>query len=248
MDKREEIEKAPWAGHHPKVRPLAEDRDPWEKQPRESRKAYAAFSIYRDMGPLERSLAKVARQVGRSRGMMERLSVRWQWVFRVEQYDAHEDRLRREALRKEQEEMLRRHAGLAALAIQKVILRLRGGKDRIITAEGQQQEVPVLALHPNEMDAQDLARLADVAVKIERLARGLPTEHAEVTGKVVGADADLIAQRIIEDPDARALVADLFTRLAERHGRGTGEVGAGGLGDVRQPGEVEAGTPPGAGQ
>lgn len=143
---------------------------------------------------------------------------------------------------------MRRHAGLALLAIQKVILRLRGGRDRILNPDGTQTERDVFPLDPTALDAQDLARLADVAVKIERLARGLPTEHAEVTERVVGADADLIAQRIIEDPSARALVADLFTRLAERHGRGTGEVGAGGLGDVRQPGEVEAGAPPGTGQ
>jgi hypothetical protein len=122
------------------------------------------FTVYRDLGPLERSQQEVVRRVGRSRAFIQRLSVRWQWVFRAEQWDAHQERLRQETLRKEQEEMLHRHAAAAVLALQKVILRLQG-------------------LNPEEMSAGDLARLADVAVKIERLARGLPTEHTEVTGE-----------------------------------------------------------------
>jgi len=249
VSRREEIERAPWAGYHPKVRPLAADRDPWERQPGEGRVAYARFVLYRDMGPAERSLSKVAKQVGRSRAMMERLSVRWQWVFRSEQYDAHQERLRQETLRREQEEMLRRHAAVAALAIQKVLLRLRGGRDRIVTPEGQQQEVPVAALHPEHLDAQDLARLADVAVKIERLARGLPTEHAEITGKVSGPhEADDLARRILADPRASALLADLFATLARPDRPGPGAAGTGGMGDVREPGAVAIGPASGGGE
>jgi hypothetical protein len=181
--------------------------------------------------------------------MIERLSVRWQWVFRAEQYDAYQERLRQETLRKEQEEMLRRHAAVAALAIQKVLLRLRGGRDRVVTPEGQQQEVPVEALHPEQLDAQDLARLADVAVKIERLARGLPTEHAEITGKVSGPhEADDLARRILADPRASTLLADLFATLARPEEPGPGAAGAGGVGDVREPRAVETGTPSGGGE
>ncbi len=247
MSRREAIEQAPWAGYHPRVRPLAPDRDPWERQPREGARAYAMFTTYRDLGPLERSLQEVSRRVGRSRQFVGRLSVRWQWVFRAEQWDAHQERLRQETLRREQEEMLRRHAAAAALALQKVILRLRGGKDRVMTAEGQPQEVPVAALNPGEMSAGDLARLADVAVKIERLSRGLPTEHAEVSGKVQH-DADAIARRILQDSDASRIVADLFGVLARAAGPGPGEDGAGGVGDVRQPGAVESGAAPGRGE
>jgi hypothetical protein len=207
------------------------------------------FTVYRDLGPLERSQQEVARRVGRSRAFIQRLSVRWQWVFRAEQWDAHQERLRQETLRKEQEEMLRRHAAAATLALQKVILRLRGGRDRVMTPGGQLQEVPVTALHPEEMSAGDLARLADVAVRIERLARGLPTEHAEVSGKVYH-DADAIAHRILQDPDASRIVADLFSVLARTRaaGPGPGEDGAGGVGDVRQPGAVDSGAAPGGGE
>jgi hypothetical protein len=207
------------------------------------------FAVYRDLGPLERSLQEVSRRVGRSRQFIGRLSVRWQWVFRAEQWDAQQERLRQQALRKEQEEMLRRHAAAAALALQKVILRLRGGKDRVMTPEGQPREVPVAALHPEEMSATDLARLADVAVRIERLARGLPTEHAEVTGKV-HHDADAIARLILQDPDASRIVADLFGVLARTRaaGPGPGADGAGGVGDVRQPGAVDSGAAPGGGE
>lgn len=102
-------------------RPLAEGIDPWERQPGESRWAYAAFAIYRDMGPVARSIAKVARQAGRSGSLRRRWSTRWQWVFRSEQFDANEERLRRDAMRASQTVMLNDfrmigHAGLMLAA------------------------------------------------------------------------------------------------------------------------------------
>lgn len=38
----------------------------WERQPRESSKAYAAFCVYRDLGP-ERSLEKVRQNLDKPR-------------------------------------------------------------------------------------------------------------------------------------------------------------------------------------
>lgn len=54
---------------------------------RESEQAYAAFSIYLRMSG-ERSLAEVAKRVGKSAPLMEKWSRRYRWVERVREHDA----------------------------------------------------------------------------------------------------------------------------------------------------------------
>ena len=71
----------------------------WERQDGESAQAFEGFALYRDMGA-ERSLAKVAQKLGKSKALMERWSVRWQWGQRAEAWDAEFDRMVRRALEK----------------------------------------------------------------------------------------------------------------------------------------------------
>ncbi len=59
----------------------------WHKQPDESPEAYAAFRAYRDLGS-ERSTAKVARKLGKSKQLMDRWSSRHGWVARAAAFDA----------------------------------------------------------------------------------------------------------------------------------------------------------------
>src|SRR5947207_3744819 len=68
----------------------------FEQQPKESEKAFAAFSLYLSMG-VKRSLAKTAEKLGRSKVMMEKWSRRWAWSERVAAYNAHMAVLGREA-------------------------------------------------------------------------------------------------------------------------------------------------------
>src|SRR5262249_46968089 len=68
----------------------------FEQQPKESEKAFAAFSLYLSMGA-ERSLAKVGRKLGKSKVMMERWSRRFEWLERVDAYAAHMALVEREA-------------------------------------------------------------------------------------------------------------------------------------------------------
>jgi hypothetical protein len=69
---------------------------PFEQQPKESDKAFAAFSLYLSLGP-ERSLAKVARKLGKSKVMMEKWSAKFDWGARVAAYGAHMALVEREA-------------------------------------------------------------------------------------------------------------------------------------------------------
>ncbi len=68
---------------------------PWRRQPGESRQAFAAFEVYRD-GAIRgvRSIRRTAEELGKSRQLLERWSVRWRWVERCDKYDLAEGRLR----------------------------------------------------------------------------------------------------------------------------------------------------------
>jgi hypothetical protein len=68
----------------------------FERQPKESEKAFAAFSLYLSLGP-ERSLAKVAAKLSRSKVMMEKWSRRFEWQARLVAYAAHMALVAREA-------------------------------------------------------------------------------------------------------------------------------------------------------
>ena len=69
---------------------------PFEQQPKESDKAFAAFSLYLSQGP-ERSLAKTAAKLGRSKVMMEKWSSKFDWPGRVVAYNSHMALVEREA-------------------------------------------------------------------------------------------------------------------------------------------------------
>jgi hypothetical protein len=57
----------------------------FERQERESAKAFAAFSVYLGLGS-ERSLEAVAQKVTKSSRLVKRWSSRWQWGERVRAY------------------------------------------------------------------------------------------------------------------------------------------------------------------
>lgn len=66
----------------------------WEMQPGETPKAFAAFCVYRDMGP-ERSIEGVAQKCTKSVSLMRRWSEGNQWASRAAAYDAYMDSVRR---------------------------------------------------------------------------------------------------------------------------------------------------------
>jgi len=60
----------------------------FEKQPKESAKAFAAFSLYLGLGE-QRSLEAVGQKLGKSKALMERWSKRYHWFERVDSYSWH---------------------------------------------------------------------------------------------------------------------------------------------------------------
>jgi hypothetical protein len=133
---------------------------PWERQPGEPDRAFAAFCCYRDAGA-RRSLDAVGRQlyegqVGRRRGTTGRLqewSSAWRWVERARAWDAELDRQAREAELEAVREMRRRHAEEAREFQTRALERLR-------------------SLPLEELGAPEVLRFFVEAAKLERLSRG----------------------------------------------------------------------------
>lgn len=134
----------------------------WDRQLEEPDKSWAAFCVYRNMDPSNRSLASVERQLKKNPRTLAEWCGRWSWVLRVRAYDAWRDRQVQEAEIAEVRAMRRRHIefamalqGTAGLALNKIAVAEREGKQ--------------LTLKPSEV--RDLAELG---LKVERLNRGEP--------------------------------------------------------------------------
>jgi hypothetical protein len=136
----------------------------FSRQERETDKAWAAFVVYRDLGPEERTRAKVAEQLGKSARWIEIWSRRWNWTERARAYDVHMDR-----------------AGTDAQ-----VEAIREMKQRQVALGRRYQEVALKALETLADDIEagiaddkvrkDIAKLAEFGAKLERVNLDEPDE------------------------------------------------------------------------
>mgnify|MGYP001288038247 CR=1 FL=1 len=145
----------------------------WERQPDETAPAFFAFRTYRDLQPNGRSLARAVRAMypdadDKARNAKLRQWQKWssnhRWVDRATAWDDEQDRVRRQAYLAELDEMSRRHANLAMAMIGKAAQKLN-------------------ALDAKELTVTDMRAMFQEAVRLERLARGVPESNAGVTTK-----------------------------------------------------------------
>lgn len=90
--------------------------NPWDRQQKESAKAFEAFSIYLNLGS-ERSITKVAQELNKTRALIGRWSSEWGWQERVRAWDNHLQREAHKDAVKKVRDMNARHEKMA-LAIQ----------------------------------------------------------------------------------------------------------------------------------
>lgn len=171
------------------------ERLPWERQPKEPVSTFSAFALYRDLGP-QRSLSKVAASMKRNLSALKEASVKWQWVERADAYSDYVDARMREERENERARLERTDAGIAA-ALKGIVLRRVNGSPAAVDQAGNPVE-PVERIDPNTLDAGDLARLSDVAVRIGRISAGLPTDFVRGALNVTAHDASRVAGDIIE--------------------------------------------------
>lgn len=152
----------------------------WDKQREEGPEAFEAFCAYRDS--VHGNLSEVARGLSKSHALLRRWSRTYDWQARREAWLGAKDTTSTQAQlkaigdteeqrAKEVAAMNERHATYARMLAAKVGKRLSTMSDK-----------EVAALKP-----KDLAHWLDVAVKVERLARGVNTEQVAVTGQDGGA-------------------------------------------------------------
>ena len=165
----------------------------WERQPYEAVQAFHAFTHYRDLGParsfdkawaehVERCLAGQTRSTKGAPGRWTGWTQQWDWVRRTDGWDAHNDRIKREAQTKELEEMAKRHATQAQSSLQVLSLpvaalakKLRENPD-LVDQLAASDSLALINL------AANVGRVLPQVVNMERQARGMATQIAEVQG------------------------------------------------------------------
>lgn len=152
-------------------------RYPWEQLQRESPKAYSAFVMYRDLG-IRRTLRKVAALYyevteesvgagGENSNKVRNIEIwssKFSWVQRAEKWDQHIQSLKDQRTEDDVLAMKERHASIAMAAQSRVVAALN-------------------SVDPTKMNLLQLLQTLDIAVRNERLARGVPaTVDAIVAG------------------------------------------------------------------
>lgn len=135
---------------------VAYPKVPWDRQNGESSLAYDAFCLYRDFGA-ERTFAAVEREVG---CQVDVWKVDWTWHVRALKYDDWMEEQQRKRMERQRLAMAERQAGIGRKMQEVALKSLESG-----------------AVLPESV--QDIARLVDVGVKVERLACGESTENVQ---------------------------------------------------------------------
>ncbi len=148
----------------------------FEQLPKESAKAFEAFSIYLNLGA-ERSVAAVGRKLGKSEGLMERWASRFDWTGRVRAYEEHLALVEREAT-----EALVRVKAAGWLKRQQELLEVEWAIHEECIA-GAREALKRFYDRGKGATLGDIARMFAEASRIGRLACGMPTDRTEVTGE-----------------------------------------------------------------
>ena len=140
-----------------------DEREPWERESSETRRAYESFRAFRDLGPGRSLRALTETPIGRRvPAHVERWCARWQWRRRADAWDDEHDRLddaaRLEAIR----QMHRSHQLAGRVALSKALAVLQH-------------------LQPADIPAGAAVRLLDIGSRLER--QMLSVSVAELQGQ-----------------------------------------------------------------
>ena len=147
----------------------------FEQLPRESDKAFAAFSLYLNMGP-ERSTKTVGKQLGKSAGLIERWCTKYDWPARVQAHAAHLALVERQAteaaLRSKAAEWLTRQSEHREEEWKVRSELLEAGREALRRWRANAARCGSL---------EGIARMLELASKLGRLASGMPMAAASAT-------------------------------------------------------------------
>jgi hypothetical protein len=136
----------------------------YDRQLDEPEDAWVAFYRYRDSTTPRRALSEFAREAGFPASRLMAWATRYDWASRLVAWDQRVDSTRQAATLRGVEEMAARHIGLA----KRMLALVEKGVERIENDFNVNQFT--------RLKAQEMARLTEVAAKLERLSRGEATE------------------------------------------------------------------------
>lgn len=151
----------------------------FEQQPKESAKAFEAFSTYLRLGA-NRSLEAVGQKLGKSRKLMERWASKYDWVIRVKAHAAHLAELERvaiEAVATEKAVEWERTHEPVRRAMWKKAEQLLAAVDRFLEQWNKSNRPPGF---------ESIVRGIELAFRLKQLAAGMPTEVKEVNNTFSG--------------------------------------------------------------
>lgn len=138
-------------------------REPWEKKPDESQRAYDAFARYRDSE--KRSFKAIADSLNCSTQNVWQWSTRHNWKLRCDAYDLHVDQQQRQEFARNRVRMRDRHLAVAQAMLGVAAHGLKEWQSRIASGGA-------LNLQPEQ-----IAMLTKCATELERSTIGIDGEH-----------------------------------------------------------------------
>ena len=153
----------------------------FEQQPKESAKAFEAFSVYLNLGP-GRSLAAVAQKLAKSKQLLKRWSAKFDWPGRVQAQAAYLATVEREAT-----EALARGKAAEWVKRQQSLRETEWEMHEKCIGAARKALVAFMAREKVYANLGDISRMLEVASRLGRLASGLATDKTEVTGEDGGA-------------------------------------------------------------
>ena len=170
---------------------------PFEQQPRESDKAFAAFSLYLSMGP-ERSTAAVAKKLAKSEQLVRRWSAKFGWTDRVAAHGAHLAIVEREAV-----EAVARAKGPVWEAREQALRETEWAMHEQAIAAAKRGLDEYMRREKIYANLADIARMLEIASKLGRLATGLGTDGERLKGDdlpAVRVEVTVALQKIYGEP------------------------------------------------
>lgn len=183
----------------------------WERQDRESAKAFEAFKIYRDLGS-ERSLVRACELYYGSRANLAQIRVwssKFDWVERVRAHDAWLEMIRREAV--EQHE--RNQASDTAARMARIRERYFEGLEQATEQWLEMIAYPVTRVIKEEVDEE--TGVKTVVIAPAKWSKHTVTEYANMFAQALADEA--ISEG--EESDMDRTIAEWHKRKEERDRR-----------------------------
>lgn len=146
---------------------------PFEQQPKEGNKAFAAFKEYLELGP-QRSMAAVGKKLGKSDSLIERWASKYDWPSRVQAYGAHLAELERKAIE--------------GKAVQKAV-EWEKTHESVRREAWQEAELTIAMVRKARQEWMEkgrvpgwegMARMLELAFKLKQFAAGLPSDITKI--------------------------------------------------------------------